>query len=181
MPLHFIPLCITFISIPSNIPYKAIMLPYLWLLLPTLAQAIHRDPRAHLSRWNPTPRDLASSTALSTALPTPSTPDSPCKRVYLAVQASNAPNDTSDDEPAPRVPAKLAYECLNSIPFNQSAAAELLESMRPYLEWQSTTSYVKDPPEKVCAPTSSSLPSTDLLIVVCRKYSAPLRLLVIFR
>jgi hypothetical protein len=60
-----------------------------------------------------------------------------------------------------RVSAELAYECLNSIPFNQSAAAALLESMRPYLDWQSTTSYVKDPPEKVRASTSASLSYTD--------------------
>lgn len=137
------------------------MLAYLWLLLPALAQAAHRVPRSHGSHWNLTPRELASSTTSSMALPTPPASDSPCKRVYLAVQASNAPNDTSDDEPGPRVPAELAYECLNSIPFNQSAAAELLNSMKPYLEWQSTTSYVKDPPEKVCASASPSLSSTD--------------------
>lgn len=137
------------------------MLAHLWLLLPTLVQAIHRDPRAHASRWNLTPRELASSTAPSTALPTPSALDSPCKRVSLAVQASTAQNDTSEDKPAPRVPAELAYECLNSIPFHQSAAAELLESIKPYLEWQSTTSYVKDPPEKVCASIPASLSCTD--------------------
>ncbi|KAI4749508.1 hypothetical protein E4T50_00243 [Aureobasidium sp. EXF-12298] len=124
------------------------MLAYLWLLLPMLAQAAHRDPRGHASRWNLTPREYASSTASSMAWPTkpatPSRPHSPCKRVFLTAQPSN----DSSDEPGFRVPAKLAYECLNSIPFNQSAAAVLLQSMRPYLEWQSTTSYVKDPPEK---------------------------------
>jgi hypothetical protein len=65
--------------------------------------------------------------------------------------------------PGERVPAELAYECLNSIPFNQSAAAALLESMKPYLEWQSTTSYVKDPPEKVRASSSLSPTCTDTL------------------
>ncbi|KAI4762185.1 hypothetical protein E4T52_05626 [Aureobasidium sp. EXF-3400] len=111
------------------------MLIYLWLLLPVLAQAAHRGHA---------PRRMASSMAWSTGTATPSASDDPCKRVYLTAQLSN----DSSSEPEVRVPAKLAYECLNSIPFNQTAAAALLESMRPYLEWQSTTSYVKDPPEK---------------------------------
>lgn len=137
------------------------MLTYLWLLLPMLAQAAHRDPRDHVSRWNLTPREYTSSTASSMAWPigtaTPSASDDSCKRVFLTAQPSN----DSSDEPGFRVPAKLAYECLNSIPFNQSAAVALLESMRPYLEWQSTTSYVKDPPEKVRVSTPTSLLYTD--------------------
>lgn len=47
----------------------------------------------------------------------------------------------------PTVPADIAYECLHSIPFNQTAASDLLESMRPYLNWQTTISYLKDPPK----------------------------------
>jgi hypothetical protein len=47
----------------------------------------------------------------------------------------------------PTVPADIAYGCLHSIPFNQSAASDLLESMRPYLNWQTTISYLKDPPK----------------------------------
>jgi hypothetical protein len=86
-----------------------------------------------------------------------SEPVSPCKRVFL----HNDTSDTSTYKTAKRVPAELAYECLNSIPFNQSAAAVLLESIRPYLDWQSTTSYVKDPPEKVRASTSSLASCTD--------------------
>ncbi|KAH9811694.1 Peptidase family S41 [Teratosphaeria destructans] len=70
----------------------------------------------------------------------------------------------------PIVPAQLAYECINSVPFNQSAASQppqmrekrltvypkraaandhtvdLLDSIRPYLNWQTTIEYLKDPP-----------------------------------
>ncbi|KAF2766736.1 hypothetical protein EJ03DRAFT_174479 [Teratosphaeria nubilosa] len=46
----------------------------------------------------------------------------------------------------PTVPAQLAYECINSVPFNQSAAIDLLDSIRPYLNWQTTIEYLKDPP-----------------------------------
>jgi hypothetical protein len=128
------------------------MLTYVWFLLPMLAQAAHHMPRGHVRRSSLDPREDASTTTSSMIWPTDvgpavlSDPVSPCKRVFLATKSSQ---DEKDGQPEKRVPAELAYECLNSIPFNQSAAAALLESMRPYLEWQSTTSYVKDPPEKV--------------------------------
>jgi hypothetical protein len=35
------------------------------------------------------------------------------------------------------VTAKLAYECLTSIPINKDAAVKLVESILPYVEWQS--------------------------------------------
>jgi hypothetical protein len=139
------------------------MLPYLWLLLPVLAQAAHRDPHLHAPRWSLSIRGNDSSTTSSTARPTgtgpatPSASDSPCKRVYLTTQPSKDPSDAYSQ----RVSAELAYECLNSIPFNQSAAAALLESMRPYLDWQSTFSYVKDPPETVRVSSSTSASYTD--------------------
>ena len=42
----------------------------------------------------------------------------------------------------PTIPAELAYECINSVPFNQSAAVAFLDSIRPYLNWQTTIQYV---------------------------------------
>ena len=45
----------------------------------------------------------------------------------------------------------MAYECINSVPFNQSAAAALLESIRPYIDWQTTIEYLKDPPAEYAA------------------------------
>jgi hypothetical protein len=35
----------------------------------------------------------------------------------------------------PTVPAQLAYDCITSVPFNKSAALELVNSMKPYLRW----------------------------------------------
>jgi hypothetical protein len=46
----------------------------------------------------------------------------------------------------PTVPAEVAYQCINSVPFNQSAAVALLDSIRPYLDWQTTIEYLKNPP-----------------------------------
>ncbi|KAF2138885.1 uncharacterized protein K452DRAFT_352962 [Aplosporella prunicola CBS 121167] len=60
--------------------------------------------------------------------------------LILASQTAAAPSAT------PTVPAELAHACLQSIPLNVSAALALLEAVKPYLEWQSTTAYLKDPP-----------------------------------
>ncbi|KAH0361296.1 hypothetical protein KCU65_g8802, partial [Aureobasidium melanogenum] len=123
------------------------LLSYLSFLLPVLVQAA---PWSFGSspRWNLSLRGNDSSTIFPAVSPTgttaPSAPDSPCKSIRLALQ----PSQNSSTKPSTRVPAKLAYDCLNSIPFNQSAAAALMESMRPYLDWQSTTSYIRDPPKE---------------------------------
>lgn len=64
---------------------------------------------------------------------------SPCAQVSVSVatQASAA---------TPTVPAKLAYDCITSVPFNGSAALKLLDGVVPYFKWQSNTAWLKDPP-----------------------------------
>ena len=44
------------------------------------------------------------------------------------------------------IPAELAYDCLKSVPLHVAEAKQLHDSLVPYLKWQSTFSYVKDPP-----------------------------------
>jgi hypothetical protein len=46
----------------------------------------------------------------------------------------------------PTVPAQIAFECLNSVPLNTSAALALVDAIEPYLEWQSDSAWLKDPP-----------------------------------
>jgi hypothetical protein len=41
----------------------------------------------------------------------------------------------------PTVPAKLAQECLSSVPLAKDAALALVDAMEPYLEWQSGELY----------------------------------------
>ncbi|KAI4651155.1 uncharacterized protein J4E79_009354 [Alternaria viburni] len=54
------------------------------------------------------------------------------------------------------MPAQLAWDCINTVPFNASSAKRLIGAMRPYIEWQSTLSELKNPPaeyaEKVQPP-----------------------------
>ncbi|KAF9881453.1 hypothetical protein CkaCkLH20_00599 [Colletotrichum karsti] len=46
----------------------------------------------------------------------------------------------------PTVPAQLAYDCLNSVPLGKQEAIDLVDSIVPYLEWQSDAAYKADPP-----------------------------------
>lgn len=64
----------------------------------------------------------------------------PCASVSSYISAHPAPT--------PSVPAKLAYDCLTSVPLNVSSALKLTESLKPYIEWQSTLAYLKDPPSE---------------------------------
>ena len=64
-----------------------------------------------------------------------------------AVSASVASQVASSNPTAtPTVAAELAYDCLNSVPLHASQAQALLDSLYPYILWQTTTSYLKNPP-----------------------------------
>jgi hypothetical protein len=65
---------------------------------------------------------------------------SPCAVVASSVAAQTVA--------VPTVSAQLAYDCITSVPFNQSAALALVDGIVPYVRWQSTTAYLKDPPKE---------------------------------
>ncbi|KAE8843886.1 hypothetical protein HRS9122_04989 [Pyrenophora teres f. teres] len=68
------------------------------------------------------------------------TTSAPCARVSEAIYGD-------DSSPyALQVPARIAWDCLNEIPFNASSARELVKQLRPYINWQSTLDVLKDPP-----------------------------------
>lgn len=46
----------------------------------------------------------------------------------------------------PIVDAKLAYDCLNSVPLGKESALEYVKGIPAYLDWQSDLVYKKDPP-----------------------------------
>ncbi|KAL9105640.1 MAG: hypothetical protein Q9227_009219 [Pyrenula ochraceoflavens] len=52
----------------------------------------------------------------------------------------------------PIVDAVIAKECLDSVPFHENDASALLDSIAPYIEWQSTISYLRDPPSGYTLP-----------------------------
>lgn len=63
----------------------------------------------------------------------------PCAQVSAAVYQSDV--STS-------IPAQLAYDCLNTIPLNATSAKQLLKAMPIYINWQSTLTTLKNPPEE---------------------------------
>src|ERR1700761_1160908 len=46
------------------------------------------------------------------------------------------------------VPAQLAWDCLQSIPLNATGALDLVQSLKPYVQFQSTLAWLKDPPSE---------------------------------
>ncbi|KAJ8112940.1 hypothetical protein OPT61_g4819 [Boeremia exigua] len=63
----------------------------------------------------------------------------PCAQVSASVAAQ-------ESVATPTVAAGLAYECITSVPFNQTAALALVDGVVPYFKWQSNTAFLKDPP-----------------------------------
>ena len=59
--------------------------------------------------------------------------------------AAIRPLIANSTEAVPQVPAEVAWQCILSVPFNATAAVEWIDSLRPYLDWQTTTSYLKNP------------------------------------
>ncbi|WPH02081.1 Hypothetical protein R9X50_00493600 [Acrodontium crateriforme] len=75
-------------------------------------------------------------------------PVAACASVSQLVSAQSA---AATPVAVPTVPAKLAYDCITSVPFKSDAAVELLDSIRPYLNWQSSITYIKNPPAEYAA------------------------------
>ncbi|KAI1006120.1 hypothetical protein K3495_g2105 [Podosphaera aphanis] len=67
---------------------------------------------------------------------------SPCALVSSSSSAQKLASPTA----VPIVSAQLAYDCLNSVPLNKTAAIQLVDGIEPYLEWQSDTAWKRDPP-----------------------------------
>lgn len=81
-----------------------------------------------------------SVTASTTASPTSAT------AACAVVSAAWASQVTAAPEATPTVEAKVALECLNSVPVAKAEALKFMDELVPYLEWQSDTAWKKDPP-----------------------------------
>lgn len=64
--------------------------------------------------------------------------------------------------PTPIIPAKIAYNCLKSVPIVKKDALRLVTNLGPYLELQSTIGFLKDPP------SGYLLPGVDILAGLSR-------------
>ncbi|KAL8391774.1 hypothetical protein RB595_002110 [Gaeumannomyces hyphopodioides] len=89
----------------------------------------------------------------ASAVPAPSTGGEPCGKIaptaaeYMAA-SPNAPN--------PRVPARMAWECLQTVPNKVGPAQDMIRSLKTFVNWQSTLPFLKAPPRDY------GQPSTDI-------------------
>lgn len=61
--------------------------------------------------------------------------------------ASIAESVSDSDEDYPSVDAELAFACLKSVPIKSTDASNTVDAIKQMVEFQSTLSYLKDPPE----------------------------------
>lgn len=82
------------------------------------------------------------ATAAAVSVGEAGTAQHPCGRVgeSFAAQAATGADTRVVD-------AALAYECLTSVPIVKDSALRFIDEIAPYLEWQSDTSYKKNPPQ----------------------------------
>ncbi|KAK2051545.1 hypothetical protein LY76DRAFT_584757 [Colletotrichum caudatum] len=76
-----------------------------------------------------------------------------------AVSASWAAQISATSRPT--VDAKLAYDCINSVPLNKPEALKFVEELKPYLEWQSDLAFMKNPPADYFFPPHDVLSALD--------------------
>jgi len=63
---------------------------------------------------------------------------------------------TRIDKARPTVSAQLAHNCLKSVPNKAGPATDMVNSLKAFVQWQSTLAWLKDPP------SSYMLPPTDI-------------------
>jgi hypothetical protein len=82
----------------------------------------------------------AAALAAAVNMVSAQTPTEPCAIVSSAWAAQIGATAT------PTIEATVAHACLNSVPIQKEGALRYIDSMKPYLEWQSDTIFKKNPP-----------------------------------
>ncbi|KAK3399896.1 hypothetical protein B0T20DRAFT_172260 [Sordaria brevicollis] len=91
---------------------------------------------------------IDSAVAKPVTTTTTASPTVPTSEPCAVVSSSWASQKAANPSATPTVAAALAYECLNSIPLGKAAAIELVDSLRPYIDWQSDSAYKAKPPKE---------------------------------
>lgn len=103
------------------------------------ASAVAADPREHNPAFSKTSTNTTATswtaTAYGTATPSGHSSVEPCKKVARLYDDGQNP-----------IPARLAYECLQSVPVDFEGDITLIDEIEAYFEWQSTPAYLADPP-----------------------------------
>ncbi|KAJ9136869.1 Peptidase S41 family protein [Pleurostoma richardsiae] len=94
---------------------------------------------------------VVSATPAPQVTPVASNPDA-----CAAIDSATASLLSASPEATPTVLASVAYDCLQSVPNKNDPAQKLIQSLKGYVQWQSTLAWLKDPP------SSYMLPATDI-------------------
>ncbi|KAI7783505.1 peptidase s41 family protein [Diaporthe eres] len=86
---------------------------------------------------------MAHAAAVNTTTSAVPSPTQPCAVASAAYASQIAVSPAA----TPTIAAAIAHDCLLSVPLGKEAAIELVDSIEPYLEWQSDSAYLADPPE----------------------------------
>ncbi|KAI1373826.1 hypothetical protein F4677DRAFT_190108 [Hypoxylon crocopeplum] len=97
----------------------------------------------------PSPQDPSPSPSSSTTKPNPTA----CGRIGRGIsqQLASSPGAT------PIIPASVAFDCLSTVPNRPEPAQKLIDSLKAFMQWQSTLAWLKAPPQ------SYGLPPVDIL------------------
>ncbi|SZF00983.1 unnamed protein product [Blumeria hordei] len=79
------------------------------------------------------------------------------------VSSSSSAQKVATPSAEPTVSAQLAFDCLNSVPLNKTAAIQLVDAIGPYLEWQSDLVWKKDPPADYDFPAHDVIASLAMI------------------
>ena len=93
---------------------------------------------------------VGSSLAQSPSVTTP--PTSTNTACALASSAASSYLAKETDATTAVISAELAYSCMRSVPLVSDPAISLLNSLRTYLEFQSSKEYLRNPPEGYLLP-----------------------------
>ncbi|KAG4439022.1 hypothetical protein IFR05_005486 [Cadophora sp. M221] len=99
---------------------------------------------------------VAATSTSSSSVPS-STPLDGCAAIASLHESTFEANSSATLTDVPPLTPGLAFRCLTSVPIDKEAAIDLIDYLRPYLEFQSTLAWLKDPPE------SYQQPAVDLM------------------
>lgn len=111
---------------------------------------------------------LALPTLLSASpLPAAGAGSFPCGQIQSSL--TPVPNLPPGSSVKGQVAADLAWNCLHSIPLNASAALDLIDSLKPYVAFQSSLAFIKNPPAEYAEKVQDSVDVTGELDRISEK------------
>ena len=146
-------------SVPESVPTSKHEWPstgYSWMPSSSV-------PYASATPTSPSPA-VSTSAPPAVSTTTPVAPENyACASVSALVATATAA--------VPTIPAQVAWDCLQSVPLNATAAVPWLESLKPYLAWQTTLAYLKNPPSGYLEPAIDVYALIDEMIANVDSYA----------